>query len=362
MGIRAMGRGHFRQPIRKCESAHLAESRMNLLELLLAVEQGEFSCGIAEPDFADVLALLDGRGAGLFEGVVKTLSALRDGELTDPALVTIEKLSVRGSAILKQLIVRLAARSLVCAGDPEEFFSTVERGTDQWAAAAVPIFSKSQKRFVDAAGLGSGVVCSLGEELFFVTCEHVQRDFAEYEIVQANIGGRAFKVGSLFYKTDPLTDVAIARVSREALASVGIAAVTTVPLDQDWSEWKATGNFVAMGYPGTQNELKLAFNSTKLRAFAVFAKGTSARSRETKLAQYFALGYTRKSIRRSDGTYYGPPELAGMSGGPCFEIMKRASAEGHAYSFRFAGLVCEFRRQEPWLLIVDVAALLACLH
>jgi hypothetical protein len=334
---------------------------MNLLELMLAVYDGGFSCYSTDSEYADVVQMIGGGASVYFQCDPTASNTGTATNISQRDRIHIPKLSPRGLLVLGELLRRVSMPDAIYVLDNDVLLCDLEKSAENWAEAVVPIFRESPKRYVSAAGFGSGVICSVGNDTYFATCDHVVKEFERAEVVQANIGGRAFAVSKLRHKRDAVSDVAIASISDRDLAESGVEKVKRVPLDRDWLGWEGTGNFVAMGYPGAQNELKLKFNSTVRNCFAIFAKATSRKSSLTQLDRYFALEYSPRSVRRGDGRHFNPPDLDGMSGGPCFEIMKRWAMDRMSYSFRLAGLVCEFRRREPLILVSDVSTVLDCL-
>ncbi|UHQ19021.1 serine protease [Lysobacter sp. KIS68-7] len=230
------------------------------------------------------------------------------------------------------------------------FLREIEAKAEVLADVVAPIFGDSPKTYVHAAGFGSGFIASRGTTFFFITADHVVDDFSKFKVAVANIAGRSFDLSLLRFSRNESRDCAVATLPHQLLAPTDFKHYE---LDWDWSNWTSTGVFVAIGYPSTRNELKPGFGKADRNEVRVFATPSNERPRKTKLIDYFALSYDPENIKRSDGSPVELPDLHGMSGGPCLEIMRSPTAE---YSFKFAGVVSEFHPAEKALLIAIVDA------
>ncbi|WP_298853078.1 hypothetical protein [uncultured Aquimonas sp.] len=234
----------------------------------------------------------------------------------------------------------------------------IEEAAERWAEITCPIFGESSKRFVSAEGFGTGFLTSIKTEMYFFTAYHVLEDFKRYSVRIANIGGKAFDLDSLEFQGDKKLDIGFARVDAQQLRHLGLSSVKHCPLARDWSEWCPLEVFVAMGYPATRNELKLKFNSTDRHCLNIFASKTTTQAPKSALAKYLGIAYDPKKVTLSDGTFLKPPELKGISGGPCFQLMRRYVKESVAYSFRLRSVISELHPTQKIITTSPIEALI----
>lgn len=232
--------------------------------------------------------------------------------------------------------------------------SDIEKMAGKWAEIACPIFGDSNKRYVSAQSFGTGFVASVGEDLYFFTAFHVVNDFGRYAHCVANVGGKSLDISSLCFHGDKASDIAFAKIEREILLDLSLPSVKYCPLSRNWAGWTELDTFVAIGYPASRNELKLCFGSTDRNCLNIFAHKSQKTIPKSSLPTHFGLQYDPKRVVGSDGKSLRPPELKGMSGGPCFEIMSSGSDDLVRFSLKLRGLISEFHAKEKVIAVTPI--------
>ncbi len=234
----------------------------------------------------------------------------------------------------------------------------IEAMAGRWAEIACPIFGDSSKKYVSAQGFGTGFVASVGDDIYFFTAFHVVDDFRKYKHRVANVGGKSLDLDSLTFHGDKATDIAFAKMEKNDLLELGLLKIKHCDLARDWSRWAELGTFVAIGYPASRNELKLQFGSTNRNCLNIFAKQSNKALKKSDLPSYIGLQYDPKTTLDSDGAHLQPPELKGMSGGPCFELVATPSGDSVKLSLRLCGVVSEFHAREKVIAVTPIETVL----
>lgn len=238
----------------------------------------------------------------------------------------------------------------------QEMFEVIEQAIAAWSDIVVPIFVDSEKTNQAANGLGSAYLCAEGDRKFLVTALHVVTDANKSKLQVANINGKGVDLGGLPFHVMESHDVAVAELREEWIQSKGITSIKAAPVGRNLFGWRRTGIYVAIGYPGTKNRLDMRYGKVDRYCHSISLKALNPCSINTPIQDALCFSYDHKKVINSAGEQLGPqPDLYGMSGGPCLELL---SSEGPhpTYSFDPVGVLTEWHQKERAIVAAPLSA------
>jgi len=243
----------------------------------------------------------------------------------------------------------------------QELLEAVEQVIADWSDIVVPIFVDSEKTDQAANGLGSAYFCAEEHRMFLVTALHVITDANKSKLQIANINGKGVDLGGLPFRVIKSHDVAVAELSDEWIHSKGIESIKAAPIRRDLSGWRKTGIYAAIGYPGTKNRLDMRYGKVDRYCHSISLKALEGCSITTQIQDALLFSYDHKNVINSAGEPLGPqPDLFGMSGGPCLELLL-SNGTHPTYSFHPVGVLTEWHRKERAIVAAPLGAYFSCL-
>lgn len=239
---------------------------------------------------------------------------------------------------------------------PEELFALVDDAVAKWADIVVPIFVDSEKSDKAANGLGSAYLCSHGEHFFLVTALHVITDANKSNLQVANINGKGVDIGGLRFHVLETHDLAVAELEPEWFHEKGVTKIKAARLRNDLSGWQRTGIFVAIGYPETKNRLDMRYEKLDRYCLSITVSIQKHSTVSTSIQDAIHLSYDPKTVINSYGEKLGPqPDLYGMSGGPCLELLRSTDTKP-TYSLDPIGVLTEWHKKDRTIIAAPLSA------
>lgn len=237
----------------------------------------------------------------------------------------------------------------------------IEQAIAAWSDIVVPIFVESEKTDRAANGLGSAYLCAEGNRMFLVTALHVVTDANKSKLQVANINGKGVDLGGLPFHVLESHDVAVAELREEWIQSQGITSIKAAPIGRDLSNWRRTGIYVAIGYPGTKNRLDMRYKKVDRHCYSISLTPLDRGAINTPIQDALFFSYDHKNVINNAGVKLGQqPDLYGMSGGPCLELLL-SSASAPSYSFCPVGVLTEWHEKERAIVAAPLSAYFSCL-
>ncbi|WP_152980771.1 hypothetical protein [Stenotrophomonas ginsengisoli] len=236
----------------------------------------------------------------------------------------------------------------------EDLKAAFESVGERWVDTVCPVFVDSNKSFVTAAGLGTSFIASVRDDLFLITAHHVIEDSKKYSVRVINLQGKAYDTGGLEFFGDSKNDIVYSPLQKAELNKLGLLGVKHYPLARGWHGWMPTETFSLLGYPGTKNELKLRFGKTDRHCFNLLATTLKNGQCDTEVEDPILLGYSPKKAVDIKGTKINPPDLFGMSGGPCFQIMVKETDQGLSIAPRLVGVSVEWHQDRNIVVVSPI--------
>ena len=238
----------------------------------------------------------------------------------------------------------------------QEMINEIDKAIEKWSDIVVPIFVSSEKSDQAANGLGSAFLCEEGNCKFLVTALHVVTEANKSKLQVANINGKGVDIGGLPFRVMKNHDVAVVELSDEWFQSKEIKSVKTAPLGRDLSAWTKTGLYFAIGYPGTKNRLDMRYGKIDRYCQSISVTALDAYSFKTPIQDAMCFSYDHKKVFDSTGKLLGPqPDLNGMSGGPCLELLSSMSLP-KKHSFHPVGVLTEWHKKERVIVAAPLRA------
>lgn len=244
-----------------------------------------------------------------------------------------------------------------------ELMKIVDEIVDKWVSIVIPIFVESKKKPITAKAadvLGSAYLCSNGETFFLVTALHVVKDANEFQVQVTNINGTAIDIGGLKFQAHDKHDIAVTELKPEWFDKKEVEKVKAAPVGRDLSKWERTGIFIAMGYPATKNELDVRYGKVDRYCHSISLGLLKNCKIKTEVEDAIFLSYDHKNIIHSSGKKQSSqPDLYGMSGGPCLELLSRYEDFETKFSLEPVGVLVEWHKKSR---VIVVAPLFAAFH
>lgn len=224
----------------------------------------------------------------------------------------------------------------------DETTKALESLGERWADIVCPIFVDSSKKLVTAQGIGTCFVASNRDALYLITAHHVIRDSRKHSVRVTNLRGIAYDTSHLDFSGDEKNDIVYAQLDKGELSQLGVASLKHYSLSSVWEGWRRTTTYFLLGYPASKNELKLTFGKTDRHCLNLFATSAQRRRCKTAVEDPIFLSYSPKRVTDRLGTNIRPPNLFGMSGGPCFQVMAKETELGVTFAPRLVGVIVEW--------------------
>lgn len=226
---------------------------------------------------------------------------------------------------------------------------------ERWASAVCPVYVNPEKRSVTAQGIGTMFVGAIDRKLYLITADHVIAASQSYKFRVLHLQGRALDTAHMDFRGSRSCDIAVQEMNASTSPSLIGGVYKHIPVSEDCPGWVPTGIFSLLGYPSTQNVLKARFGSTNRRVFNVIATRTAQPSKRTQIENAFALEYSPRSATDGSGAKTNPPDLHGMSGGPCIEIMSKQTSDGLSLRAKLKGVITEFHAQDRQIIVSPIS-------
>jgi len=228
----------------------------------------------------------------------------------------------------------------------EQLMGLVDQATNEWSECVVPIFVESKKSNEAANEIGSAYLCGYGQNILLVTALHVVTAANKHNFQVANICGKAVDIGGLPFHALQDHDIAIASLEEDWLLERGVKKIKATPVGRDLTEWQRTGIFVAIGYPGTKNKLDMRYEKVDRNCLGISVVRLKECKVKTPVKDAMFLSYDHDNVINSSGVKLGAqPDLYGMSGGPCLELLRRNGQEP-MFSFDPVGVLSEWHKDD----------------
>ena len=226
---------------------------------------------------------------------------------------------------------------------------------ERWASAVCPVYVNPEKRSVTAQGLGTMFVGAIDGKLYLVTADHVIAASQSYEFRVLHLQGRAVDTVHMNFQGSQSCDIAVHEMNAFTSPTLVGGLYKHIPIAEDLSGWTETGIFSLLGYPSTKNVLKARFGSTNRHAFNIIATRISNPSRRTQIENAFALEYSPRNATDGAGAKINPPDLHGMSGGPCIELMLKQNPDGWSLRAKLKGVITEYHPQDRQIIVSPIS-------
>jgi len=234
--------------------------------------------------------------------------------------------------------------------DPLGIIALCNAIAQDWARCVCPVYVDSDRRFVTAQGIGTMFPCAAVDTLYLMTASHVIRDSMNCDVRIVSMQGHGITIANMLFQCVDLPDIAVAEFSADEAAKRGMIWTDVIPLDADWSGWVGTGIFYLLGFPASKNELKGQFGRVRQECL-VYQSNPVPATRRTQIPDALALFYAPKKATDPHGKRVTPPDMHGMSGGPCLEIMMRKRADGLELKARLHGIIVEYFPQDQQIIV-----------
>ena len=155
-------------------------------------------------------------------------------------------------------------------------------------------------------------------------------------------------------------DIAFCDLSEQWLQKNEISKIKSAQAQRELEGWERTGIYLAVGYPSTKNVLSFKYRNLNRKCLSISLSKAKDLKVSTSIKEPLIFLYDQKQVFDSTGTKLGPqPKLQGMSGGPCFELLRR-NGEDLTFSLDAVGVLVEWHKTKRAIVASPITAILPC--
>lgn len=242
------------------------------------------------------------------------------------------------------------------ANPTAHILKTIDALVGSYSSTVVPIFVNARSPTA-VVSVGSGFILGINGQVVLVTALHVLQRIIGSRVHVANICGEAVDFGGLPCRKSSAQDIAVIPLPDAWRQANALESINALTFDASAEGWEKTELYVAMGYPSTRNKLDHRYGKYDRYCHSISLARSAQIPLKTQIPNPLVLDYDYKTAFDSNVKKMGmQPDLHGMSGGPCLQILRKMSADGIVhYKLSPIGVLTEWHQQDNAIIASQLA-------